>query len=330
MLSKTIKKLPRSGSPGALTARMFSGLVAPLLFAPVLFSGGAFPLYGEQGAKVEVQHNQESKQEEFQGFVERRGGIPGKIRQRNRIIIGLQRDFQPFHIENPKPGYPGIDVEVARAIADSLGVELEIRYDSLKELLKKTASGELDLSLGGISSSLERLRYVNFTDPYVVTSPSALLDRTVLPPTTGSVDFPKKKYESIEDLRGLGSIRIGVKSGTTHQMLMEQDSTFERHSIVHFATREKLLQALKDQEIDAMIGDGVYIRAVMLSNPELLNNYIALTGMYREEQISMAVYPGDPGFLLFLNSWIGEMRRAGLLREITKKYLDSGDWIRDE
>ena len=249
------------------------------------------------------------------------------IKKSGKIKIGIQNEYRPFRIENPKPGYPGIDVELANALGEALEVEVEISYLPLDQLLIETNAGKLDVGLGGISSTLERARKVNFSDPYMKTTPAGLLARDSLPPESESVNYARRQFKSLSDLKYLGPITIGVRAGTANETLLRTDPDFQKHKIKVFQDRTIALAALESREIDLLVADDVYLRALLLKRPELMNRFLPLLDKYLEDHISMAIPSGDPELWNYLNFFIKEMIRTGRMQTIINKYFQSGAWF---
>jgi polar amino acid transport system substrate-binding protein len=71
----------------------------------------------------------------------------------------------------------------------------------------------------------------------------------------------------------------------------------------------------------------VYLRALLLKRPELMNRFLPLLDKYLEDHISMAIPPGDPELWNYLNFFIKEMIRTGRMQTIINKYFQSGAWF---
>ena len=261
------------------------------------------------------------------GLSERpKGSYLRKLADAGVLRIGLQKNVPPFHIPGNEE-YPGLDVEIGRAIAEHMGLKPQFVFGDLDQLIDLAAQGKIDVALGGISSDLERSLRANFTEPYLKTTPAALLNRKSLPPETSSVDFPRKKFESLLDLRYAGSLKIGVKQGTTNEEILKTDTEFSMHQIVTFDSNEQALQALLAGEVDAFVADGVYIQAQTIMNKELLSRFIPLLAVYREEHLSLVLPPGDAEYWLYMNFMVKEMHRTGEIKKIYDRYFSSGSWV---
>lgn len=246
---------------------------------------------------------------------------------RGKIRIALQDEYRPFRIENPKPGYPGIDVELAETLAKALGVQVEYVFLPLDDLLREAGKGTVDIGLGGVSATLERARSVNFSDPYMTTTPGALLSKDALPPESESVNYTRRPFKSLADLKYTGRLAIGVRSGTSNAALLASDEEFKKHTIKIFPDRTTAMSALEKREIDALVADDVYIRALMLKRPELAARFLALTDVYVEDHICAVLPRGDAEFWNYVNFFIKDMKRTGRMQAITRRYLESSNWL---
>ena len=73
--------------------------------------------------------------------------------------------FEPYEYYKNKK-IVGIDAEIAQAICDKLGYELEIKDMEFDSLLTAVSTGKIDFVMAGMTVTEERLKEVNFSDPY--------------------------------------------------------------------------------------------------------------------------------------------------------------------
>ena len=256
-----------------------------------------------------------------------RAGRLARILSSGEIRVGLQKNFQPFHIDGARKDHPGLDVEIARTLGKALGVRVRFEFLPLQGLLTGVALGSIDVALGGMSSNLERARSVRFARPYMITSAGGLLDRRSLPAESESIDFPRRNFDGLSDLRYLGKLKIGVRTGTSNRLMLKLDPFFKKHDIVEAKTRESLLALLKNGSIDLLVADRPYLKALLMREPGLKSRFIFLHDTYREEHLSPAVPPGDAEFLLYIDFFIKELERSGDLDRLRGKYFEDDDWI---
>lgn len=125
------------------------------------------------------------------------------IKAKGKLTVGTSADYPPYEFHTEIDGVDtivGFDIAIAKAIADDLGVELEIVDMSFDNLLMSLANGEFDMVIAAITSNEEREKAVDFSDPYLV-SKNLILVKTE---NAG-------KYKTIDDIAGA---KGGAQTGT--------------------------------------------------------------------------------------------------------------------
>ena len=242
-----------------------------------------------------------------------------KIFEKGVIRIGVQILSPLYQQQEEKQG---IDVEIANQIGADLGVKVELVTGTPSELIDMVSQGVIDMSLGGISSTVQRGLKIRFTRAYIIATPAGLLNRMKLPEESASIDFPKRRIESLRDLQIPGRLIVGVRSGSTNETIFRTDKKFSTYQIETFKTNLDVLDALTQNRIDLLVGDDLWIRSILKTRPELITKFQPILGSYSEEHLSVALPPGDPEFLLFIDFMIKEYRRTGIITQILERYID--------
>ena len=131
------------------------------------------------------------------------GSAIEEIKSKGKLTVGTSADYPPYEFHTEIDGVDtivGFDIAIAKAIADDLGVELEIVDMSFDNLLMSLASGEFDMVIAAITSNEEREKAVDFSDPYLV-SKNLILVKTE----------NASKYKTIDDIKGATG---GAQTGT--------------------------------------------------------------------------------------------------------------------
>jgi len=97
----------------------------------------------------------------------------------NVLVVGMEVDYPPFNwaetsandYNHPVHGQPGMfaagyDVDMAKRIADELGMELQIRMIEWRALIPALNSGEIDLIIAGMTPTADRRLEIDFTEAY--------------------------------------------------------------------------------------------------------------------------------------------------------------------
>lgn len=86
-------------------------------------------------------------------------------RSKGKLVMATNAAFEPYeYIENEK--IVGIDVDMAQAVCDLLGYELEISDMEFDSIITAVQSGKADMGVAGMTVTEDRLKYIDFTDPY--------------------------------------------------------------------------------------------------------------------------------------------------------------------
>jgi len=90
---------------------------------------------------------------------------PKDVKTKGTLVMGTNAAFEPYeYVEDGK--VVGIDASIAQAICDKLGYKLEIKDMEFDSLLTAVSTGKVDFVMAGMTVTEERLKEVNFSDPY--------------------------------------------------------------------------------------------------------------------------------------------------------------------
>lgn len=252
-----------------------------------------------------------------------------KIKKTKTLTVSVNEFYDPFYIENPNEFYPGLDVELAQEYAKFLDVDLKIiplrTFDQHARMLEK---GDTQIAMAGISSSINRFRDVYFTDPYLISTPAALVNRTALPPEPEGQIVTVQLFRNLNDLTNITGVSYSVLANSSnHQFLRE---TFPKAQVFSYFTNEAALSELKKNNVNAFVADSFYIQALLQKDSSLRANYLPILGVVQEDHISMALAKRDIEFLYHLNFFIKELKRTGKIQQLINKYFKSNKWVKKE
>lgn len=166
-----------------LTA-MLSGLVAISVLASCSGSGSGSSTTSSSGssaetststsASAETGSSEEGSSEDSSESTEELGGDKlDEIKESGVITLVTSPDFAPLEFEDISSGetvYAGSDIELAKYIADYLGVELEIQAMDFQACQAAISTGQADMMISGCAWTEERERAMELSDPYNLSS----------------------------------------------------------------------------------------------------------------------------------------------------------------
>ncbi|ABJ77393.1 transporter substrate-binding domain-containing protein [Leptospira borgpetersenii] len=251
-----------------------------------------------------------------------------RILSRKELVVGVNKYYEPFYIENPKDGYPGVDAELAKLYADYLGVSLKlVPLKTFRQFAEDIRIGKIDLAFAGISTDLNRGKQVTFSDPYLVTTPAGLVSKKILPPEPEGNIVISRRFMSLSDLANLsGLVSFSVRSNTTNHIYLQKK--FSKLPIYSYLSDSIAIDNLISNNVTCFVADSFFILTLLQKNPSLKANYLPLLGTVQEENISAALPLNDLIFADNLNFFIKELKRTGLLEELKNRYFNQNSWVK--
>lgn len=162
-----------------------------------------------------------------------------EIKKKGVLVIGTSAAYPPyeFHIiDDGVDTIVGFDIEIAKAIADDLGVELEIKDMNFDAVLTGVTSGMIDLGIAGITPTDERKESADFSKVYYQAKQAVLVKADL-----------SEEFTSAESLYGK---TVGVQTGTTQEQIA---SGLESVNVKSLAKASDLVLELKSEKIDAVM-----------------------------------------------------------------------------
>lgn len=228
-----------------------------------------------------------------------------EIKADGKIIMVTNAEFEPFEYKDGDE-IVGIDVDIAKAIADELGVELEISDIAFASCIPALQAGKADFIAAGMSITEERKKNVDFTDNYFNAS------QAIIVPVDSDI-------ASRTDLNGK---TVGVQTGTTGDSYCTNEDGSSDISVGEVKRYEKAVDAAQDVisgRIDAEVIDNFVADKLVEKNPDKIKK---LDEALTEEQYAMALPKGSELTAKF-NEILKSLQDSGKLDEIESKYLSA-------
>ena len=196
----------------------------------------------------------------------------------------------------------GIDVEVAEAIAGKLGMTLEVEDIAFDSIIPELESGKADIGVAGMTVNEDRLKNVDFTDPYTTAS------QVIIVKEDSEIAGP-------DDLKGK---HIGVQLGTTGD-IYASDYEADGSTIERYNKGFEAVQAMQQGKIDAVVIDQEPAKVFVSQNEGIKILDEALT----VEEYAIAIKKGNTELLDQVNGALAELKESGELQAIIDKYISA-------
>ncbi len=255
-----------------------------------------------------------------------------KVRSGDALVVGINRRYPPFGVPvdpakrtSANHDFAGFDVDLALHLGQTLGVPIVLRGITTQEAMARLNDGSIDLAIAGITRTVFRAAQVNFTEPYLVVSQAALIERRYVDGSRGTDEERRRDtLESYDDLRNLSGLRIGAVKWTRPHRLAT--SRFPAAKIVAYESTAELSKALVEGEINALVHDDPFVRVWPRFNQKHAGRFRALLKPVTAEPIAIAMRKGDLEFLRFLDAYVNEVRRDGTLEGVYRRHFVDAEW----
>ena len=227
---------------------------------------------------------------------------PGKLH------MSTNAEFPPYEMLDDSGNPIGIDVEVAAAIAEKLGLELVVDNLGFDAALLAVQNGQSDIAMAGITVTEDRLAKMDFTDSYA----------------TG-VQVVIVKEGSDVTMDNLGDYMIGTQLGTTGYIYASdtpENGGYGEDHVIGFETGAVAVQALVSGQVDAVIIDNLPAQEYVKANAA--NNLTLLEGTWVEEDYAIALQKGNVSLMEAVNGALNELKADGTFQNIVDKYITAG------
>ena len=232
-----------------------------------------------------------------------------QIKAAGKLTVFTNAEFPPFEYMEGNE-IIGVDIEIAKAIAVEIGVELEMVNANFDGIVASIASGRGDLGISGFTITDDRKKEVDFSVPYVDS-----VQYMIIP--DGS------DLAVLEDFEGKS---VGAQLGTTGEMLVQEE--IDEGVLMDKKTEVKPYQSAPLAMADLAIGR---IAAVVIDELVAINlarekpGYLAIPLVYKSgapftEQFGVALKKGQDDLLDVVNRVVSDMVNRGIIEQLIEQY----------
>lgn len=215
------------------------------------------------------------------------------------LRMGTNATFPPYEFVGDDGNVQGIDADIAAAIADKLGMKLEITDMEFDSLIPALQSDTIDVALAGMTVTPDRQENVDFSDSY------AKGVQVIIVKDGSDIASP-------DDLEGKN---IGVQTGTTGDIYCTDD--YGQENVKQFNNGPLAVAALVNGQIDCVVIDQEPAKNYVAANSGLK----ILDTAYADEDYAIAIKKGNTELLDKVNGALKELQDDGTVQSIVDKYI---------
>ena len=218
--------------------------------------------------------------------------------EKEKLIMVTEAGFAPYEFYDGEE-IVGVDVEIAKKIAEKTGKELEIKDTDFDSLINEVKTGKADFAAAGLSITPERLEEVDFSIEYAVSKQVIVVKN-------------ESKAETIEDFNGK---KVAVQLGTIADLVLSDENPE-----VELVQHKKYLLAVEDlkaDKVEAIVLDSLLAQEIVTKNPE----FKILEKELLVDKYGIAVQKGNKELLEDINTVLKELMDNNKIEDYTIKFL---------
>ena len=232
-----------------------------------------------------------------------------QVLQRGVLRVGFST-FVPWAMQDKKGEFVGFEIDVARRLAQDMGVKVQFEPTQWSGIIPALLSGKFDIIIGGMSIQPQRALKVNFSIPYEYSGMSLVASR--------------KLACKLNTLDGFNqpNIILAIRQGTT---AVEAARKFmPKAQVKYFDNEAQTIQEVLNGRAHAVVASEPFPAFQALKNPDKL--FLPVAKAFAKGPIAFAVRKGDPDFLNFLDGWIRVVNDEGWLDERHDYWFRTDAW----
>ncbi|MDZ7699005.1 MAG: transporter substrate-binding domain-containing protein [Deltaproteobacteria bacterium] len=234
-----------------------------------------------------------------------------RITQRGALIVGTAGSMPPFNMTTKEGDVIGIEPDMAKLMAEEMGVKLRLEVMPFSKLLPALKAGDIDLILSQMTVTGKRNMEVAFVGPYFISGKSFVTKVKWMAGVkeASEVNSPKTRLVALK--------------GSTSVTFVKKD--LPRARLVTAEGYEAAVDMVLDGKVDAMVADYPICVLTVLRNPK--KGLIAVSTPLNYEPIGIAVPGNDPLMFNWMENYLNTLKETGLLDRIKERWLKNEDWL---
>ncbi|OZI60804.1 ABC transporter substrate-binding protein [Bordetella genomosp. 11] len=230
-----------------------------------------------------------------------------EIKSRGKLICGTQNASNPYAFQDAETRtYVGYDVDMCKAIAKGLGVQLEHKALSTEARIPELKMGRVDMIAGSMAYLPERAAQIDYSLQYLQDDIRLLV----------------KKKSGITKLADLAGKKVCTSKGSSSSAVAQRVLT--KSTMLNFQDVSACYLALQSDKVEAMPGGDLGLIRFRIESEKTGDPTVLLDEPIFTEHMGLVVNKGNPDLLAAINKIIVEMDRSGQLSAIYDKWMGSG------
>jgi len=234
-----------------------------------------------------------------------------RIVARGELLVGTTGSQPPLNTTTKSGEIIGLEVDLAQAMAEAMGVKLKLVPMSFAELLPSLEGGKVDIVLSGVTMTPQRNTRVAFVGPYFV-SGKALLTKS-------------KRVAATKDSAQINDphMTIAALAGSTSEEFAERATP--KAKLVLVKAYDQGVKMVIDGSVDALVADFTFCVAAIMRYPG--EKLATLVAPLTFEPLGVALPADDPLLVNWMENFLLMLEGTGAMDDLRSRWFDDGSWV---
>ena len=246
-------------------------------------------------------------------FLSSASPVLDRILQRGELVVGTAGSMPPLNMTSKAGSIIGLEADLARYIADSMGVKLKFEVMSFPELLPALEAGSVDMVISGMTITPGRNLKVAFVGPYLISGKAVLTKIETLAAATQPSEINHHR------------ITVAALKGSTSQEFIERK--MPRVELVTTNDYDEAVAMVIGGKVDAMIADFPICIVSILRYPD--QGLLTLIDPFTYEPLGIAVPANDPLLINWVENFLTGFQGSGELEALKTDWFEDASWLED-
>ncbi len=237
--------------------------------------------------------------------------VIGRIIQKGELTVGTAASMPPFNMTTKEGKIIGLEADLARYMADSIGVRLKFKAMSFAKLLPALEAGQVDMILSNMTMTSERNLKVAFVGPYYISGKGVLTKIATLASITdpNALDRPQLKIVALE--------------ASTSQKFVEV--VMPKAKLIKTKDYDQGVKMVIEGKVDAMVADHPICVVSVLRYPE--QELFTIIAPFTYEPIGIALPANDPLLVNWVTNFLNKLEDSGVLKNVHDRWFKDTSWF---
>lgn len=241
------------------------------------------------------------------------GQVTERISNSKTLVVGTPGDFPPFTASTSTGRLIGLDIDLAKNLANWLQVKIEFKQMEFSKLIPALKANKIDMAMSGMTMTPQRNLQTAFIGPYALSGQSILGKKSIL-----------EQVSTPDDLRKL-TCCVAVLKGTTGEKMAEE--LLPDANIISTSTLDESLILLLDGKVDAIVADYPFCRVAEFRYKD--RGFAMFDEPLTFEPVGIALSADDPLFANLVQNYLTIMTGSEGLKKLQEKWFKSIAWMKE-